>query len=247
MPHYTRWTPDEVGWLVQAWQETKTEVKNSGVKKNLEEFHQLVHENFMKLAGGSSSRSVSAIRRQMNILKDSYEFIVSFQGRGQENGWFMLSTNDQRTLMQTNGGNQVRPIDEKVFSALDKFLADEESESEDSDGEKFEIAVKKRVAPKKKAARKSTSVLEEESGELLTPTKEEKTKEKRRRLTKSSVAVADILDRQSQVLAGFLEKRADERTHELEQTRKERESDQKFWAAETAKDRALLRDLFTQD
>ncbi|KAK1938248.1 hypothetical protein P3T76_009398 [Phytophthora citrophthora] len=242
-----RWTSDEVMWLVQAWQETKKEVKDSGVKKNLEEFHQLVHENFEKLAGGSSPRSVSAVRRQMNILKDSYDFIVSFQGREQENGWFALSTNDQKTLMQTDGGNQVRPIDGQVFSALDKFLAEEESESEDSDGEKFETAVKKRAASKKKSARKSTSVLEEESGELLTPTKEEKIKDKRRRVSKTSVGVADILDRQSQGLAGFLEKRADERSHEIEQSRKEREADQKFWSEETAKDRALLRDLFTQD
>ncbi|KAL3663465.1 hypothetical protein V7S43_011354 [Phytophthora oleae] len=254
MPHYTHWTSDEVWWLVQAWQETNKEVESSGGEKKSEEFNKLVHEHFVKLAGGSSPRSVIAIARRMEILRESYEFIVSFQGNERENGWFVLPTNDQRTLMKTGGGKHLRPIEERVFFALDKLFPEAESESEDSDGDKFETAIKKRAA--KKVTRKSkvpsskssTSALEEETGELLSPQKETGVKDKRRRVNKSpSVGVADILDHQSQVLAGFLEKRADERTHELDQSRKEREVDQKFWAAETAKDRALLRDLFTQD
>lgn len=55
------------------------------------------------------------------------------------------------------------------------------------------------------------------------------------------------MEKQSKGLVGFLEKRTEERAKEQERSRKEREADQKFWAEQTEKDRALLRDLFTHD
>ncbi|KAG7384781.1 hypothetical protein PHYPSEUDO_002234 [Phytophthora pseudosyringae] len=135
-----------------------------------------------------------------------------------------------------------------------------ESDGDSSEGDKYERGMrqKKRPAAKKtyKRVQLSGSVpaatpksaLEEETGELLSQKDGTHAKQKRRRVTPKSsspkAAMKDILERQSQVLARFLEKRADERSQEHDRSRQEREADQKFWATETAKDRALLRELF---
>ncbi|KAL4108316.1 hypothetical protein PRIC1_000034 [Phytophthora ramorum] len=197
--------------------------------------------------------------------------------------WFALPTSDQRALMKTAGGQHVQPMGEGVFLALDAFLgkelaATEESEAESessqttetdgrsSEGDKYEKVVrqKKKVATVKKAKKprnasrsrreaQDNSGLEEDSGEILSPKEEGRTKAKRRRVAapkktpSPDLNVNVILERQSQVLAEFLDKRAEERTREHERSQQERDADQKFWAVETAKDRALLRELFTEE
>ncbi|KAG6963740.1 hypothetical protein JG688_00008014 [Phytophthora aleatoria] len=273
------WTPEELWWLVQAWEEAMNAAKRVGGKKrkmSTSEFHKLIHERFVELAGGSSPRTVATIVIRKDVLQNSYEFIRSFLGNKETSGgldWFALTTSDQRELMKTAGGKRVQPIEERVFTALEKVLKDEsaateqsdESEGEDSgnegyssEGDKFEKGMrqkKKEVpAPKKvdkrhlsrsSGGKASKSALEEESGELLSQKEEGHAKKKRHKPSTPKVGMKDILERQSGVLAGFLEKRADERSQEHERSRQEREADQKFWAAETAKDRALLRELFT--
>ncbi|POM73230.1 Hypothetical protein PHPALM_9938 [Phytophthora palmivora] len=270
------WTSDEVWWLVQAWQESVNALKK-GKKKKMSsiDFNKLVHEHFVALAGGSSPRTVATISTRKCILQNSFEFIRAFMGNQPVTGdvdWFGMTASHQRKLMQTAGGKEVRPIDERVFIALEKLLKDNdtvfeesdhdgnESDSASSEGDKYEQTMnqKKVVVPKKVITGASTitrtrkSALEEETGELLTQKGQEDVKPKRQRLAFSSKTplagnVKDILEHQSQVLTGFLEKRANERSREHEQSRQEREADQKFWAAETEKDRSLLRDLFSHE
>ncbi|KUF88324.1 hypothetical protein AM588_10002284 [Phytophthora nicotianae] len=274
------WTPEELWWLVLAWEETLKETEsNAGKKKKMSssEWNKLLHEHFVAFAGGSSPRSVATISIRKDILQNSYEFIRSFLSNKETSGsldWFALTTNDQRGLMKTAGGKRVQPIEERVFNALetilkDKIAAGHESEGEDfgyeddysSDGDKFEkvMKAKKKRAPvsKKVGKRRSSggktskSALEEESGELLRVKEDDHAKKKHRHVSSKpsspKVGLKDILERQGEVLAGFLEKRAEERSQEHERSRQEREADQKFWAAETAKDRALLRELFTNN
>ncbi|KAF4040736.1 hypothetical protein GN244_ATG07087 [Phytophthora infestans] len=272
------WTLEELWWLVQAWEEVVNERRNAGGKKkkmgNME-FNRLIHERFVALAGGSSPRSISTIMNRKDVLQSSFEFIRSFVGNKETSGgldWFALPTSNQRELMKTAGGKRVQPIEERVFSTLNKILKNEsamaeqsgESDSEgydySSEGDKFEkgMRAKKKPAPKKVTKHRSSggkrvpvskSALEDETGVMLSQKEEKHSKEKRRRvsskLASSKVGMKDVLERQSDVLAGFLEKRADERSQEHERSRQEREMDQKFWAAETAKDRALLRELFS--
>lgn len=144
----------------------------------------------------------------------------------------------------------------------------ESSQATESDADKYQrpISLKKRPAAAAKKlenprrstrvsgpvrGKSSTSALEQEAGELLTQKEDKLTKSKRRRVTSSKepspfdIDVQGVLERQDQTLAGFLEKRAEERTQEHERICQEREADQKFWAAEKAKDRALLRKLFS--
>ncbi|OWZ05817.1 hypothetical protein PHMEG_00022023 [Phytophthora megakarya] len=259
------WTSDEVWWLVQAWQEIANILKDSKPKLSSRNYNKLIHEQFVERAGGSSPRTIATIATRKIILRNSYVFIRSKRMSG-EVDWFGLTTNHQQKLMQM-AGKEVRPMEERVFDVLDALFAKggaeyEEIESEiDSDGDKDEkvVHLKKPAVPKKKrpqSAAASTkkglknmkSTLEEETGELMSEKGEESAKSKRRRVDSiKSGNVKDILDRQSEVLADFLDKRAKERTQEHERSRKEREADQKFWAEETEKDRALLRDLFTHE
>ncbi|GMF27200.1 unnamed protein product [Phytophthora lilii] len=290
------WSTEELLLLARAWQEsiktTKTgDGKGKQAKMTPKELNQLVFERFEKLSGGSSYRAVGTVATRKEILWNSYAFIRSFRDNRNMNGgveWFSMSTSEQRAVMKTAGGKFVQPLDERVIMALDKFLAEEYEEGEESETESEGLEAtesaeqssegdkyQKTVAPKKKNAvakkvkntgRRSTKVdsaasgkagkksaLEEETGELLSSNEEKGTKPKRRRIAankksnSSDTDVSHVLEHQSQVLAEFLKKRAEERSREHERSRQEREADQKFWATETAKDRALLRELFTND
>jgi hypothetical protein len=265
------WSPDELSRLVQAWRESLSASQKGGGKARMKrptDLNQAVHERFEALdSEGATSRSAHAVKMKMATLRETYAFIRNFQENKEMSGgaeWFSLLQNHQKKLMKNAGSKRVQPVDEELFEALHDVIreegaADEESEDEGeeetesddaSDGDKYQATViqkKKRTAPKK--ARFSLPVvatsigtgskvaaLEAEAGELVGHEEEGPKKPKRRRTTAppSTMNVAEVLEHQSQVLAGFLEKRVEERTEE-----------RKFWAAETAKDRALLRELLT--
>ncbi|KAE9009871.1 hypothetical protein PR001_g16327 [Phytophthora rubi] len=282
------WTVNELLRLVRAWEESLKPPKTgsgTGKKKKLSvgDLNKDIYERFGAASGGSSNRSLSTVLARKNLLQDSFHFIRDFRDNKDIHGdvdWFSLSTNEQRSIMKTAGGTRVMPMDEHVFSALAKFLVEDDTEAESeteavgsaasesdgytSEGDKFQQSIsRKKPAPKKRVntrrpARSSTkhgrasgsSALEEETGELKG---EEKANPKRRRVTSpkaaphSDASAKEILGRQSEGLAGFLEKRAEERAKDQERSRQEREADQRFWAEETEKDRTLLRDLFTHD
>ncbi|KAF1783130.1 hypothetical protein GQ600_3516 [Phytophthora cactorum] len=205
------------------------------------EFHKLIHERFVELAGGSSPRTVATIVIRKDVLQN-----------------FTIHPIVPRQQGNDGGGKRVQPIEERVSLRWRNFEgrigcngAERRSEGEDSgnegyssEGDKFE----KGMRQKKKEIERWKSEQEcSGRGEwrAIEPEGRRPAKKKRHKPSTPKVGMKDILERQSGVLAGFLEKRADERSQEHERSRQEREADQKFWAAETAKDRALLRELFT--
>ncbi|KAG6617393.1 uncharacterized protein IUM83_02408 [Phytophthora cinnamomi] len=281
------WTADELLRLVRAWEECLKPPKAGGGKTKkkkklaVPDLNKAIYRRFEHLSGGSSHRNAHTVVTRKGILQNSYVFIRAFVDDEDVNGnvdWFSLSSSEQRALMKTAGGERVMPMDERVFSALDKFIASEigiaaksekesvsseatESEVDSSDGDQYQkVLSQNKPTPKESATPRrpakasgevrgkasSASTLEEETGE---PKEEGLVNPKRRRVAASKVppSVKEILERQSGGLVGFLEKRAKERAKEHEHSRQEREADQKFWAEETEKDRALLRELFTQD
>ncbi|GMF49389.1 unnamed protein product [Phytophthora fragariaefolia] len=272
------WTQNEHLRLARAWQES-LKAKNgdgkAGKKTNtVTGLNKAIYERFEALSGDSSSRSIYMVVARKELLQHSYDFIRGFRNDNAGMEWFALATKKQRALMKTAGGERVVPLDEHVFSALDKFLGttpDEieaetesseatETDGDSSEGDKYQKVFSQRMKPARKKMSTSRSpvkgitnppekavksALEEDTGEL----REERAEAKRRRVKspREDVGVKEIMEQQSVGLVGFLEKRAEERAREQERNRQEREADQKFWAEETAKDRALLRELFTHD
>ncbi|TDH68320.1 hypothetical protein CCR75_004502 [Bremia lactucae] len=122
------WMPEEVEWLIRAWQEIEREkMNNNAIKENTSAliFNKQLYERFLALSGGSTSRTAAKVANRKDLLRHSYKFIRAFMDNnetGANLNWFALSNSEQRELMKIAGGQRVIPIEKRNFSALDNLM-----------------------------------------------------------------------------------------------------------------------------